>query len=105
VNLAGEFGTLHDDVEAFRRGEPMGRGARYPYFYLFYYYYIFIYFVIFIRIFIYFIIIFLFILLLKYLATMLLTMVFFAGWLSRFKLIRRRRISLATLPRYGWMCG
>ena len=27
------------------------------------------------------------------------------GWLSRFKLIRLRRISLATLPRYGWMGG
>ena len=27
-------------------------------------------------------------------------MVFFGGWLSRFKLIRLRRISLATLPRY-----
>ncbi len=26
-------------------------------------------------------------------------------WLSRFKLIRLRRISLATLPRYGWMGG
>ena len=25
----------------------------------------------------------------------------FLGWLSRFKLIRLRRISLATLPRYG----
>ena len=27
----------------------------------------------------------------------------FLGWLSRFKLIRLRRIGLATLPRYGWM--
>jgi hypothetical protein len=36
---------------------------------------------------------------------MLLTMVFFGGWLSRFKLIRLRRISLATLPRYGRMGG
>ena len=26
-------------------------------------------------------------------------------WLSRFKLIRRRRISLATMPRYGRMDG
>ena len=26
-------------------------------------------------------------------------------WLSRFKLIRQRRISLATLPRYGWRDG
>ena len=25
----------------------------------------------------------------------------FLGWLSRFKLIRLRRFSLATLPRYG----
>ena len=32
-------------------------------------------------------------------------MVFFGGWLSRFKLIRLRRISLATLPRYGRMGG
>jgi hypothetical protein len=29
----------------------------------------------------------------------------FLGWLSRFKLIRLRRISLATLPRYGRMGG
>ena len=29
----------------------------------------------------------------------------FLGWLSRFKLIRLRRISLATLPRYGRMDG
>ena len=29
----------------------------------------------------------------------------FLGWLSRFKLIRLRRISLATLPRYGLMGG
>ena len=36
---------------------------------------------------------------------MLLTMVFFGGWSSRFKLIRRRRISLATLPSYGRMDG
>ena len=36
---------------------------------------------------------------------MLLTMVFFGGWLSRFELIRLRRISLATLPRYGQMDG
>jgi hypothetical protein len=34
-----------------------------------------------------------------------LTMVFFGGWLSRFELIRLRRISLATLPRYGLMDG
>ncbi len=27
------------------------------------------------------------------------------GWLSRFKLIRLRRIGLATLPRYGLMDG
>jgi hypothetical protein len=33
-------------------------------------------------------------------STMLLTEGFL-GWLSRFKLIRLRRISLATLPRYG----
>jgi len=32
---------------------------------------------------------------------MLLTMVFFGGWLSRFKLIRRRRISLATFAAFG----
>jgi hypothetical protein len=37
-------------------------------------------------------------------SAMLLTMVFFGGWLSRFKLIRLRRISL-TLPRYGLMDG
>jgi hypothetical protein len=36
---------------------------------------------------------------------MLLTMVFFGGWLSRFELIRLRLISLATLPRYGLMDG
>ncbi len=36
---------------------------------------------------------------------MLLTMVFFGGWCSRFKLIRLRRISLATLSRYGLMDG
>ena len=29
----------------------------------------------------------------------------FLGWLSRFKLIPLRRISLATLPRYGRMGG
>ncbi len=29
----------------------------------------------------------------------------FLGWLSRFKLIRLRRISLATLPRYGRRVG
>ena len=29
----------------------------------------------------------------------------FGGWLSCFKLIRLRRISLATLPRYGRMGG
>ena len=29
----------------------------------------------------------------------------FLGWLSRFKLIRLRRISLATLPRYGQRGG
>ena len=32
---------------------------------------------------------------------MLLTMVFFGGWLSRFKLIRLRRISLATFAAFG----
>jgi hypothetical protein len=39
------------------------------------------------------------------LCAMRLTIFFFGGWLSRFKLIRLRPISLATLSRYGWIDG